>query len=227
MKILSKKEIAGLFNEILEVPETVKDLNSNQIGRVKQYAQNRLREESLFITEMFIHNPDNQNFKNTTVKEWGLKHHSGYQDAFKVLSIIENHLKQKNEPEQQSQKLTGFYTGFNDRQLERLYHYFTKEIFFIHSGTKYEHFKAAFKEDYLPGDYTPIKRTGKFTNVLLAYFIYKYFNQGNEKIWKKTNYLFYNTKITASTRANYSQYNKKEKPKNAILIDNIKKILNL
>ena len=159
MKPLTDTEINERYSTILKRPKYVTQLNEYELQEVLGYAEKQKQQAVKLIVEIMEYNPEQ--FKNETIKSWGIKHVSDYQEAVKVIQAVSNHLKQKNEPEQQ--KLTGFYTGFNDRQLERLYNYFTKEVFFIHFETKYEHFKAAFKEYYLPEDYTPIKRTGKFT----------------------------------------------------------------
>jgi len=119
-------------------------------------------------------------------------------------------------------KAKGLYSTLTDDQIETLFELLKGKFFDI--NTNPDHFKAIFKNEPLPAGFIPIKRVKKFTNTLLAYFIYELFQKENQSdYWHIAVNCFENAKNLKQSLKNAFDFNPERKPKGYEEIDIILK----
>jgi len=140
---------------------------------------------------------------------------------------IENNAVKKIEPEliemeqyfknllQPSQKKKGFQSKLTVNQIKSLYEQMQGNYFY----TSPENFMAIFNQNLT--NFTPIKRTKKFTNSLLIYFASELFQKENPNDYVRITEYCFNVKNLSKSQNNYIQYNSNHKPKGFQEIDKI------
>lgn len=84
MNILTDSQIQKMYGELLEFPNYVKLLSEYEISKIEDYAKRQKKEFFHFINDLLIHNPD-----LSSEYEYMKNNNSDYQNALKVISIIE------------------------------------------------------------------------------------------------------------------------------------------
>jgi hypothetical protein len=117
---------------------------------------------------------------------------------------------------------TGFQSSLIDGQIQSLFDQSKGK--YIDISTNPDHFKAIFKNEPLPAGFIPIKRVKKFTNTLLAYFVFELFYKENQTdYWHIATNCFDKAKHLKQSLNNTIQYNPDNKPKGYKEIDTILK----
>jgi hypothetical protein len=115
---------------------------------------------------------------------------------------------------------TGFQSSLPDEQIQNLFDQLKCK--YIDRNTNQDNFKAIFKNEPLPAGFIPIKRVKKFTNTLLAYFVYELFYKENQTdYWHIAVSCFDKAKNLKQSLRNAYEYNPDRKPKGYKDIDTV------
>jgi len=136
-------------------------------------------------------------------------------ELIKEFSIIETN-------QQQTKK--GFQSNLSDKQIESLFNQLINGNY-IDKNTNENHFKAIFKNENLPNDFIPIKKTKSCTVVLLAYFVSELFQKNNPNDYWYIAENCFDVKNLKQSLNNAYQFNPDRKPRRYKSIDTILKNL--
>lgn len=138
--------------------------------------------------------------------------------------IILNNDTQNSKQSKKLKKTSYEWQGNRDEELPELYKLMTKEYELIASETTYEQFKAVFTGQPIKS-INKIKKTKKFTNVLLTYFVNKLFYNSNPNDYLSiAESCFDGAKNLSQAQTNYTN-NQNRLPMHHTLIDNLLKSL--
>ena len=84
MSIVTDYQVQKMYGELLEFPNYVKLLSEYEISKIEDYAKRQKKEFFHFINDLLIYNPD-----LSSEYEYMKNNNSDYQNALKVISIIE------------------------------------------------------------------------------------------------------------------------------------------
>jgi len=131
--------------------------------------------------------------------------------------LIEELERKYDKTKLKKNKITGFQSSLTDKQIENLYGQMQGNYF----DTSLGNFRAIFKIKL--NNFTPIKRTKKFTNTLLIYFTSELFQKENPLDYVSITEYCFNAKGLSQAQNNYIQYNVNKKPRGYREIDLILK----
>lgn len=132
--------------------------------------------------------------------------------------LIEKYSSENNRVKKKKQ-ISGYSCDLSETELKLLYDNLTNG--YIDKNTDFRMFKSVFKDNPLPTDFTPIKRTKKFTKTLLIYFASELFQKENQSDYVSITEYCFNAKDLSQSKKNYIEYNKNQKPKGYNQIDEI------
>jgi hypothetical protein len=216
------------WKELLEVrkkdfPQYRNNINKENLKNGNEPLSDNIIYQYWLNNEIGYANSWKSNFKEKNI---ALIYENNIIQIDKYISYLEQERDNllKTISKKQKTKISYIWQSNPDKELPELYSLMIDKYKLIASETKYEHFKAVFTGQPID-EIEKIKKTKKFTNVLLTYFISKLFQESNPN-----DYLiiaescFEDAKNLSQAQINYFN-NQNRLPKNHSLIDALLKDL--
>jgi hypothetical protein len=209
-----------------------------EISKLKKEKEENITMYQYSLTEAVYYYITGSDYKRIS-EYWESYCESGYCHAFRLnlssyIDIFNMHILTKkleylnglnNSLNQKEQKtdFKGFQSTLTETQIKSLYDCLKGN--YIDINTKIDHFKAIFRNESLPEDFIPIKRTKPLTGVLLAYFVSCLFQKDNPTDYWSIAEKCFDVRNLRQSLNNAFKYNPDNKPKGYNKIDNILKII--
>jgi hypothetical protein len=216
------------WKELLEVrkkdfPQYRNNINKENLKNGNEPLSDNIIYQYWLNNEIGYANSWKSNFKEKNI---ALIYENNIIQIDKYISYLEQERDNllKTISKKQKTKISYIWQSNPDKELPELYSLMIDKYKLIASETKYKHFKAVFTGQPID-EIEKIKKTKKFTNVLLTYFISKLFQESNPN-----DYLiiaescFEDAKNLSQAQINYFN-NQNRLPKNHSLIDALLKDL--
>jgi hypothetical protein len=197
-----------------------RDKDENPVNRETFTSKNK---EGLPLTELNFIREESLKFNELKEKVKGEQNPIYYMRVETYLNYLTNRQNELSKQPKQQKKTSYVWQGNADKELPELYKLMI-ESHLIAKETTYQQFKAVFTGQPID-DIEKIRKTKKFTNVLLTYFISELFQKSNPNDYLSiAESCFDGAKNLSQAQTNYTN-NQKSLPKNHIIIDDLLKDL--